>query len=124
MRHALLRHRLADHLPDCPGPPGAQEVFVGTKPVEDGWVIAVLRVDGCTTEKQAAWFGGRVQGDLLAHLRHANQEEVPAEAVEAEWAVPAGASTWSVAVFVTLGSMLEAMAMTDFLKAYAAPTSH
>lgn len=124
MRRDILLHRLAEHLLDCPGPPGALDVFVGTRPVEDGWVIAVLRVDGCTTEKQAAWLGGRVQDDLLAHLRHANQEEAPDEAVEAEWAIPAGTTTWSVAVFVTLGSMLEAMAMTDFLKAYAAPAPH
>lgn len=124
MRHAPLRRRLDDHLPTCPGPPGALEVFVGTRPMEDGWVIAVLRIDGCTTEKQAAWLGGRVHADLLAYLRHANQEEAPDEAVEAEWAIPADATTWSVAVFVTLGSMLEAMAMTDFLKAYAAPAHH
>lgn len=124
MLQDISRHRLADHLLTCPGPPGAQKVFVGTRPIEDGWVIAVLRIDGCTTEKQAAWFGGRVQSDLLDHLRHANQEEVPAEAVEAEWAVPTGAATWSVAVFVTLGSMLEAVAMTDFLKPYAAPPPH
>lgn len=124
MRRDISRHRLADHLLNCPGPPGALEVFVGTRPIEDGWVIVMLRIDGCTTEEQAAWFGGGVQSDLLDHLRHANQEEVPAEAVAAEWAIPAGAATWSIAVFVTLGSMLEALAMTDLLKAYAAPTPH
>lgn len=57
MRHAPLQRRLADHLPTCPNPPGVQEVFVGTRPIEDGWVIVVLRIDGCTTEEQAAWFG-------------------------------------------------------------------
>ncbi len=121
MRYATSGHRLADHLSDFPGPLGTQEVFVGTRPTEDGWVIVVLRIDGCATEREAAWFGSRIQGDLLAHLQHANREEVTAAAVEVEWAIPAGAATWSVAVFITLGSMLEAMSMTDFLKAYATP---
>lgn len=123
MHYAPLLRRLTNHLSDRPDPPGVQEVFVGTKGVDDGWVIALLRIDGCTSEEQAAWFGGIVAGDLLTHLRHANQEDVPAEAVQVEWAVPAGGLGWSVAIFVTLGSMAEATALVDFLKDYADPTA-
>ncbi|URI14338.1 hypothetical protein [Brevundimonas albigilva] len=123
MQYAPLQRRLADHLLGRPDPSGAQEVFVGTRAVDDGWVVALLRIDGCTSEEQAAWFGSVVQGDLHAHLRHANQEDVSAEAVQVEWAVPAGGVGWSVAIFVTLGSMAEAMAVAGFLKEYAAPTA-
>ena len=123
MYYPPLQRRLADHLPDRPDPTGVQEVLVGTKVVDDGWVIALLRIDGCTSEDQAAWFGSVVQGDLITHLQHANQEDVPAEAVQAEWAVPAGGLGWSVAIFVMLGSMAEAMAMANLLKDYGAPTA-
>lgn len=121
MNYSPLQQRLADHLKSRPAPIGVQEVFVGTKPVDDGWVIAFLRIDGCTSEHQAAWFGTCVQDVLLTHLRDANQEDVPAEAVQVEWAVPDGGLTWSVAIFATLGSMAEAKAIVDFLKDYASP---
>ena len=123
MHYAPLQRRLADHLPDRPDPIGVQEVFVGTRAVDDGWVIAMLRIDRCTSDDQAAWFGSVVQGDLLDHLRHTDHEDVPAEAVQIEWAVPAGGLGWSVAIFVTLGSTAEAMAVASFLKEYAAPTA-
>lgn len=121
MNHSPLQQRLANHLTHRPAPIGVQEVFVGTKLVDDGWVIALLRIDGCTSEHQAAWFGTCVQDDLLTHLRYANQEDVPAEAVQVEWAMPDGGSAWSVAIFVTLGSIAEAKAMVYFLKDYASP---
>lgn len=53
MDHSPLQQRLADHLKNRPAPIGVQEVLVGTKPVDDGWVIAFLRIDGCTSEHQA-----------------------------------------------------------------------
>lgn len=97
MDHSPLQQRLADHLKNRPAPIGVQEVFVGTKLVDDGWVIAFFRIDGCTSEHQAAWFGTCVQDDLLTHLRDANQEDVPAEAVQVEWAVSATASPMNLA---------------------------
>lgn len=114
-----LQHGLAHHLSDPGFSPGGQRVHVGTRPVDDGWAIAVIRIDDCTTAAEAIWFGSHVRADLLTHLRFANQEDVPLEAVDVEHGVPAGGGGWSVAAYVTLGSMREAEMMKDFLTVYA-----
>lgn len=116
-----LQHGLAHHLSDPGFTPGGQSVYVGTRPIEDGWVIAVVRVDDCTDESDAVWLGSRIRADLLTHLRFTNQEDVPLEAVDVEHGVPAGGRAWSVAVYVTLGSMREAKMMVAFLAAYVEP---
>lgn len=121
MDYDLFHGDLADHLLACPFPLNAHEVFVGKRPVEDGWVAVALRIDGCASKDQAVWLGDHIQIDLVAYLRHTNQEDVPLEAVQINWAVPEGASTWSVAIYVVLGSAMEADAMADFLTAYAKP---
>lgn len=121
MSYDLFQRDLADHLLACPFPLNAHEVFVGKRRVEDGWVAVALRIDGCISKDQAVWLGDQIQIDLVAYLRHTNQEDVPLEAVQINWAVPEGASTWSVAIYVVLGSATEADAMADFLTIYAKP---
>jgi hypothetical protein len=98
---------------------GDQQVFAGTRPVDNGWVMAVIRIDDCTSEAEAIWFGERIREDLLIHMSFTNQENVPAEAIDVEQGIPVGGAGWSVAVFVTLGSMMEAQAMLKFMKNYA-----
>lgn len=119
--YSPLDHSLALHLDAAGFTAAGQQVHVGTRPLPDGWVIAVLRVDNCTSQAEAAWLGACVQADVLTHMRFCNQQAVPLEAVEVEHGVPNGAASWSVAVFVTLGSMDEADVMREFLTAYAGP---
>jgi hypothetical protein len=122
MMYPPLQHGLAHHLSDSGFTPGRQSVYVGIRPVDDGWVIAVIRIDDCIDEADAVWLGSRIHADLLAHMRFTNQEDVPLEAVGVEQGVPAGGEGWSVAVYVTLGSMREAEAMVGFLTTYADPS--
>lgn len=123
MMYPLLQHDLGHHLSDPHFTSGGQAVYVGTRPVNDGWVIAVIRIDGCLNENEASWLGTRIRDDLLTHMRFANQDYVPQEAVDVECGVPAGADIWSIAVYVTLGSMAEAEAMKTFLTNYVQPAS-
>jgi hypothetical protein len=114
-----LQHGLGHHLSDPRFAASGQIVYVGTKPLADDWVVAVIRIDNVVSETQASWFGACIGADVLTHLRFANQENVPPEAVNVEHGVPAGGVEWSVAVYITLGSMREAKAMVDFLTGYA-----
>lgn len=117
LQRGLLRHFAKPQVT-----PGGQQIFTGTRPVDDGWVIAVIRIDHCTNEAEAIWLGSRIRADLLTHLCFTNQEKVPVGAVEVEHGIPPGGLGWSVAVFITLGSINEAEAMVSFLKGYAAQT--
>lgn len=121
MIYPPLQHGFSHHLSDPRFTPGGQSVYVGTRPIDDGWVVAVIRIDDCTSEDEAVWLGARVRADLLTHLCFANQEAVPVEAVDVEHGVPADGAGWSVAVYVTLGSMRQAGEMMDFLRTYASP---
>ena len=116
-----LQHGLARRLgaPECT--PGGQRVLVGTKSMGDGWVAAIIRLDGCASHDEAAWIGARIQADLVDYIGIMNDEDVPMEAVPVECGAAAGSETWSVAVYVTLASAQEAGAMFDFLTAYAMP---
>ncbi|WP_292072850.1 hypothetical protein [Brevundimonas sp. UBA7534] len=116
-----LKNGLAHHFSAPDFIPGGQTVYVGVRPLDDGWVIAVVRIDDCADEAEAVWLGSRIRTDMLAHMRFTNQEDVPLEAVDVEQGVPVGGSAWSVAVYVTLSSMREAETMVAFLTAYAEP---
>ena len=99
--------------------PRHQRVLVGTKPLEDGWVMSIIKIDGCTSEAEAIWLGQCVQSDLIDYISTANDEVTPLEAVMVEFGqIPPGAC-WTVAVYVTLASSEEAAAMFDFMTAYA-----
>ena len=119
-----LPHGIMRHFTEPEITPGAHAIFVGTKPADEGWVMAVVRIDGCADEVEAAWLGGRIRDDLLTHIRHLEGRKVPRDAVISEHAVPAGGADWSVAVYVTLGSNEQAQAMKQFLTAYATPTAN
>lgn len=119
MMYPPLQHRLIRHFANWQVTPGDQCVFVGTRPIDDGWVVVIVRIDDCIDETEASWLGTRIREDLLTHMRYTNQEDVPPEAVDFEHGVPAGGVGWSVAVYVTLWSMSEAKAMVGFLTAYA-----
>lgn len=96
-----------------------QRVLVGTKPLEDGWVMSIIEIDGCTSEAEAVWLGQCVQSDLIDYISIANDEVTPLEAVMVKFGqIPPGAG-WTVAVYVTLASSEEAAAMFDFMTAYA-----
>lgn len=116
-----LERHLVDHLAGLGVWLGSQEVYVGTRPLDDGWVAAVLRLDHFARKDEAVWLGERVQQDLVAHLCHSNQEDVPIEAVEVEVGRPSGAADFSLAVFVCLASMDEATRFVSFLRRYANP---
>lgn len=111
--HGLLQHFLGPEVT-----PGGQDVFIGTRPLDGGEVVAVIRIDGCATEAIAAWLGRQIHADLIAHMRFVNQNDVPIEAATHEYGVPAGAVDWSVAVYVILGSADQAQAMVSFLTEY------
>ncbi len=116
-----LEHRLVDHLSGSPIRQDTLEVFVGTRPVDDGWVAAVLRIDRFSRKQDADWLGIRAHADLLTHLSFVNQETVPIEAVEMEVARPECSRLYSCAAFVALANMTEAEAFVSFLTEYANP---
>jgi len=113
-----LQHGLGRHLADPRFTASGQVVYVGTKSLADGWVVAVIRIDNIVNEAQAFWLGDHIRADVLTHLRFANQEDVPPEAVGAEWGVPDGALGWSLAVYVALASPAEAAALKGFFSGY------
>lgn len=116
LQHGLMRHFVGPEIT-----PGAHAIYVGTKPTDDGWVMAVVRIDGCADDVEAAWLGGQIRSDLLSHIRHLEGHEVPEGAVISEHGVPAGGLDWSVAVYLTLGSHEQAQSMKQFLGEYARP---
>lgn len=118
MTHLPLGHGLRQHFLGPQVKPGGQELFVGTRSLDEGDVAAVIRIDGCATEAGAAWLGRQIHADLIAHMRFVNQDDVPVEAVTHEYGVPAGGADWSVAVYVILGSAEQAQAMVNFLTEY------
>lgn len=81
--------------------PGHQGVLVGTKPLDDGWVMSIIKIDRCTNETEAVWLGQCIQSDLIEYISIANDEVAPVEAVMVESGqiapAPAGLSpsTWS-----------------------------
>ena len=97
MIYPALGHGLQQHFLGPQVTPAGQELFVGTRSLDTGEVVAVIRVDRCPTEVAAAWLGQQMHSDLLTHMRFVNQEEVPFEAVTHEHGVPAGGTDWSVA---------------------------
>ena len=99
--------------------PGDQRVLVGTKPLDDDWVMSMIRIDGCTHEAEAVWLGQCIRSDLIEYISVANDEVTPLEAVGIESGQVAPGAGWSVAVYVVLASRQEAAAMFDFLTAYA-----
>ena len=99
--------------------PGQQRVLVGTKPLNDGWVMAIIRIDGCTNDAEAAWLGQRIRSDVIEYISVANDKVTPVEAVGIESGQIASGAGWTVAVYVTLASREEAAAMFDFLTTYA-----
>lgn len=113
-----LQHSLRRHLTDREFTPGGQTIYVGTRPTGDGWVAAVIRIDDCISEVEASWLGARVRDDVLVHLRYTNREDVPDDAAVMEAGVPAGGSSWSVAVYVDLASLDQAKAMAAFFAEY------
>lgn len=119
MVYPPLQHGITHHLSGSGFTPGGQAVYVGTRPAGDGWVAVVIRIDGVVSEAQASWLAACIHTDVLTHLRFANQEDVPPEAVDREHGVPIGGDDWSVAIYVTLGSIQEAEVMKGFLTEYA-----
>lgn len=117
MQFPPLRRRLRAHFEEPNVTPGRQRAYVGKRPLDDGWVMAIVRIDGCTDAEEAMWLGQRIRADLLTHLRFINQEHVPVEAVNIE--IGKVETEWAVAVSVTLISLEEAARMMEFLEAYA-----
>lgn len=111
------RRRLRAHFDEPNVTPGRQRAYVGKQPLDDGWVMAVVRIVGCTDAEEATWLGQRIRADLLTHLRFINQEHVPVEAVNIE--IGKVETEWAVAVSVTLISLEEAARMMEFLEGYA-----
>lgn len=103
--------------------PGHQRVLVGTKPLDDGWVMSIIKIDGCTNETEAVWLGRCMQSDLIEYISIANDEVTPVEAVMVESGQIAPGTGWTVAVYVILASPEEATAMFDFMTAYATKPS-
>ncbi len=60
-----VARRMVDHLPGSPINQDPLQVFVGTRLLDDGWVVAFVRVDGFSREQNADWLGDRVRVDLL-----------------------------------------------------------
>lgn len=87
-----LRHGLARHLGEPEFIPRVQRVLVGTKSMGDGWVAAIIRLDGCASHDEAAWIGARIQVDLVDYIGIVNDENVPVEAVAVECGVAAGSA--------------------------------
>lgn len=120
MPNRMGRHQgLRRHLTGTEVTPGHQRVLVGTKSLDDGWVMAIIRIDGCTNDVEAAWLGQCIQSDLIEYISIANDEVTPVEAVGVESGQIALDAGWTVAVYVILASREEAAAMFDFLTAYA-----
>lgn len=117
MQFPPVRRRLRVHFAEPNVTPGRQRAYVGKRPLDDGWVMVIVRIVGRTDAEEATWLGQRIWGDLLAHLRFINQEHVPVEAVSTE--IGKLKTEWAVAVSVTLISLEEAARMMDFLTAYA-----
>ena len=117
MQFPPLKRRLRVHFEEPNITPGRQRAYVGRRPLDDGWVMAIVRIDGCTDAEEAIWLSQRIRADLLTHLRFINQEHVPVEAVSTE--IGKLETEWAVAVSVTLISLEEAARMMDFLTAYA-----
>lgn len=113
-REGLQRHFMGIEVT-----PGHQRVLVGTKPLDDGWVMSIIKIDGCTDEAEAVWLGQCIQSDLIEYISIANDEVTPVEAVRVESGQIAPGTGWTVAVYVILASREEAAAMFDFLTAYA-----
>lgn len=113
-----LQHGLEHHLSDGCFTANGQVVYVGTRHLVDGWVAAVIRIDNIISETEAGWLGAHIRADLLTHMRFVNQEDIPPEAVDQEQGVPLGGVGWSVAVYVTLASSAEAIALKAFLTTY------
>lgn len=86
--------------------------------------MAVVRIDGCADEVEGAWLGERIRDDLLTHIRHLEGRKLPRDAVISEHVGASWRASWSVAVYVTLGSNEQAQAMKQFLTAYATPTAN
>ena len=114
-----LKHRLVDRL--IPPIGSGQEVFVGTRPLDDGWVASVVRIDGFRREFEAVKLGELIRQDLITHLSFTNQETVPIDAVDVEVGRPEGATFYSLAVFVVLLNFSEAKIFGDFLTEYSKP---
>lgn len=114
----LLRHFMAVEVT-----PGHQCVLVGTKPLDDGWVMSIIKIDGCTSEAEAVWLGQCIQSDLIEYISIANDEVAPVEAVMVESGQIVPGACWTVAVYVVLASREEAAAMFDFMTAYATKPS-
>lgn len=117
MQFPPVRRRLRVHFAEPNVTPGRQRAYVGKRPLDDGWVMVIVRIDGCTDAEEAIWLGQRIRADLLTHLRFINQEHVPVEAVSTE--IGKLETEWAVAVSVTLISLEEAERMMEFLEAYA-----
>jgi len=117
MQFPPLRRRLRAHFEEPNVTPGRQRVYVGKRRLDDGWVMAIVRIDGCTDAEEAMWLGQRIRADVLTHLRFINQDHVPVEAVNIE--IGKVEREWAVAVSVTLISLEEAARMMEFLEAYA-----
>lgn len=114
-----LRRNLRGHFYAPSVTPGCQRVYVGKRALDDGWAMAIIRIDGCTDAEEARWVGQCIGADLLAHLCFSNQENIPSEAVTTEFGEMD--TEWTVGVHVTLMSLDDAAKMVDFLTTYATP---
>ena len=119
MNFPPLRRYLRSHFNEPSVTSGRQRAYVVKRALDDGWAMAILRIDGCTDAEEARWLGQSISIDLLAHLCFANQENVPSDAVTTEFGEMD--TEWTVAVHVTLMSLDEAARMVDFLTTYASP---
>jgi len=68
-REGLQRHFMGTEVT-----PGHQRVLVGTKPLVEGWVMSIIKIDGCTNEAEAVWLGQCIQSDLIEYISIANDE--------------------------------------------------
>jgi hypothetical protein len=57
----LIEHGLARRLGAPLFTPGGQRVLVGTKSMGDGWVAAIIRLEGRASHDEAAWIGVRTK---------------------------------------------------------------
>lgn len=112
----LLRHFMRPEVTQ-----GHQRVFIGSRPLEEGWTMAIIKIEGCTDAAEAAWLGQRIRPDIIEYISMANDEVTPVEAVGVESGFNVAGAGWTVAAFVILASREEAAEMCDFLTAYASP---
>lgn len=110
----LLRHFMGPEVTQ-----GRQRVFVGSRPPEDGWTTAIIKIEGCTDAAEAVWLGQRIRSDIIDHITITNDEVTPVEAVGVESGFSAIGAGWIVAVFVILATQEQAAELCDFLTAYA-----